>query len=165
MRRRGDPISYALQILVLQSWFYICQGLSQLLCKALFAYRHSVQLSDMFQLDTSHRWSTISAHITALPAFIVAVSFVLEHPSHVLDFVCSAYVIHFLVRIVLFGFPSSALWWIFTISEAVVVTIISECAIARRNHIRVVQMSSVVENAGEEEDLPRGKIRVSTSEE
>lgn len=147
MAPRSDPYLVALQIVVLQSWFYICQGVSQFVWKSLFATYLPMQLSDIFLLDGAHRWSTISAHITALPAFIALMCFVIEHPAHVVDFVFSAYLIHFVVRLALFSFPKSTLWWLFTISEAVVVAFVSECAIARKNHIRVMRMTGNVESA------------------
>lgn len=131
-----DSLTLLLQILALQSGFYVILGISVTLSVGLMLGK-SPTLASLFAAEPGHieALPVVFAHVLTAPLTAVLVGSVVGSASQVFDQVATLSTIHLLLRIILFsGFPRNVAFWAAVAFDAFLMVLIGEF-IARRREL------------------------------
>lgn len=155
---RTDPFLTSLQIVALQSWYYLALGAVLEALSLVFDTHRSARVSDLFcAADGAHATTAglvvVLAHVCVVPLLVSAVVFVVDHRTKVLDFVVTLYIIHVLLSCaVCHGLPLSVQFWATLSVEAVVVVAVAEFVCLRRDAAEVRRLGATLEERDEVDD-------------
>lgn len=158
MQSRGpfaqvDTFTIALQIIVLQTGFYLILGASAAL-SVFMVLGTAPTLENVFAADAGHAKAlpVVFAHVLTAPFAAFLVGYTVSSASQVLDQVATLSSVHLALRVIVFGtFPRNVAFWAALAFDAFVMVVLGEY-LARRAELAELRRSvgslSVEETAG-----------------
>lgn len=137
-----DTFTIVLQILALQSGFYLILGASVAVAAATLLGK-APTLDNIYAADPGHveALPVVFAHVLTAPFAAMLVGFVVSSASQVLDQVATLSTIHVVLRIIIFGrFPRNVAFWAALTFDSFVMIVLGEY-IARRAELAELRRS------------------------
>ena len=127
--QKFDPKLIVGQIFVLQTLFYMIEGLLLFIFYILFG--SSITLDSIFYykfitISNTRGWCNIFIMLVSSSFLAYSLIHVVERAKKCLDFSFTLFFLHFLFCWVYGGFPDSFVWWVVNISCLVLMTVCGE---------------------------------------
>jgi protein SYS1 len=127
--QKFDPKLIVGQIFVLQTLFYMVEGLLLFIFYILFG--SNITLDSIFYykfitISNTRGWSNIFIMLLSSGFLAYSLIHVVERAKKCLDFSFTLFFLHFLFCWVYGGFPGSFVWWVVNISCLVLMTVCGE---------------------------------------